>query len=172
MKRIPSLSRPSGIFKHFPASGIFLRASHIPEAVNGVAEHSNHQHILNMQQTVQMSEQTRDMTEIDELHYPVKRRTLDRGALGMKKAFGTLRPWSRQWSAQEKSTGREDTFKNMENTEKECGEAPGSCLPKLSIGLCPVVCARQAGCSSWPRSTDRNSEPVMILKKSILTRHK
>lgn len=118
---------------------------------------------------------SRGMTEIDELHYPMKSRTLDRGALRMKNALATLRPWSGQWSAQEKSTGRKDTFKSMENrarsTEKECGEAPESCLPKVCTGLCSVTCARQGGYSSWPRSTCRNSEPVLILK-SICTRHK
>lgn len=150
-------SLPPGIFKHFLASGIFLRASHIPEAVNEVAKHSNHQHVLNIKQTVQMAEQTTDMTEIGELHYPVKSRTLDRGALGVKNAFGTLRAWSGQWSAQEKCTGRKDSFKKTETMEKECGEAPESCLPKLYTGLCPVVCTRQGGYSSWPRSTCRNS---------------
>lgn len=172
MKRIPSLSKPSGIFKHILASGMFLWASHIPEAVNEVAEHSNLQHILNTKQTVQMSEQTRDVTEIDELHDPVKSRTLERGALGVKNAFGTLRPWSGQWSAREKSTGRNNTFKNMENTEEECGGAPEGCLPKLYTGLCPVLCATQGGHSSWPKSTCRNSESVMILEKSIHTRLK
>lgn len=137
-----------------------------------MAKHSNHQHVLNIQQTVQMAEQTRDMTEIGELHYPMKSRTLDRGALGVKNAFGSLRAWSGQWSAQEKCTGRKDSFKKMETMEKECGEALESCLPKLYTGLCPVVCTRQGGYSSWPRSTCRNSEPVMMLKKSIHTRYK
>lgn len=81
-------SLPPGICKHFLASGIFLRASHIPEAVNEVAKHINDQHILNIQQTVQMAEQTRDMTEISELHYPMKSRTLDRRVLGV-----LLVPW-------------------------------------------------------------------------------
>lgn len=111
------------------------------------------------------------MTEIDELHYPVKSRTLDRGALGMKNAFGTLRACSGQWSAQEKYTGMKDTFKDMENTEKECGEAPKSCLPKLHAELCPVACARHGGQTSWPRSPCRNYEPL-ILKKSVCARHK
>lgn len=35
-------SLPSGIFKHFLASSIFLRASHIPEAVNEVANTSTY----------------------------------------------------------------------------------------------------------------------------------
>lgn len=66
-------SLPSGIFKHFLVSGIFLRASHIPEAVNKVAEHSNRQHICNIHQAVPMAGQTRSTTQIDELHHPVKK---------------------------------------------------------------------------------------------------
>ncbi|KAJ7404631.1 hypothetical protein WISP_144447 [Willisornis vidua] len=68
-----------------------------------------------------MVEQTRDMTEIDVLRYPVKNRTLLRKTLGVQNAFGTLRAWSGQWSAPEKCTGRKDSFKNMENMEKQYG---------------------------------------------------
>lgn len=82
----------SGIVKHFLVSGIFLRASHIPEAINGMPEHTKHQHIHNIHQAVPMAGQTRDRTQTDELHhYLVKSMTLVREALAAKKVFGTLR---------------------------------------------------------------------------------